>query len=852
MHTHNPGCELPTKTLQRYMRMQATTVCVQLEKYILQRSDAYLGIVSRVSLVVCQLSIFTMNKRLMTFCKEIERAISFLCSSNEHVQLKPLVEACLLLVESMSDEEGLVHDSILSVTALNSLRALRRATRLPQDARPPSSKIEFPKEFWASLGLAAEQGLGQLRTHERIGNNNNAAGVDVAELLVLFRAFVGTDSTSAAWSEKSDLSLLLYIELLSKNNNSLIGKVSSGEVQASSRKILLDQAQNNLLQLLPGNIAKNIEEAQWDKAIALEKCADIILKAKIILEVLERNTKIDNIKTTLEITRSYIRHLQCWKINSSHAMKLLLLCLLVIEQHSNSRSTPVTNRQLKVRCDRYIKCSRVQFKTRDCFTTSEHDSLLSVYREEQKAIEATLTVYVKNSQGDHKRVAIDSTVNWALARFSAAAFCMGDLILYELIWWFRVLYTQAIEGRVELSVALVNLLPKICILSQIQEREKKCSMSRDLAALMAAEEVVVLLSPNAARQHNISVLDCSNDTPVEAVPSEQLASFLSENIHELIRFPDQLESKPSELKALVLNNRRCILELNMLAAGARALNVDRVAELSEALEQVHSALCALPGTIDSIDLHSLLWPGHRTLRECLNRAAARQHIENISGIIAPLYRFLATGLPVVAPKWRRNGLQQRSRQLLAQLSSSFATLEALSQRQSLQQITKEQSLLNRLLAEHGSLLRQLQEELDGAERVHFGRVRSRLQRFVARHANTANKQITLHIHNEALLFRRETIASFVVPLQSLLQVLINYGVEDERMRRLRSKAKITTLQLEVQAYKGGISIELSDDGPALSAAVMQPVLEQIQAIGGELSVDSRPLQGNRIRLRLGS
>jgi len=850
MRVNSTECALPVQRLQRYMRAQATTLSVQLEKYILQRNGAYLDIVRRVSLVVCQLSIFTTNKRLLTFCKEIERVITFLSISDEHLELKPLTEACLLLVESMRDQEGVVQDSVLSVAALNSLRALRNADCLPQVTSQLISTPGFPNEFWTSLGSAAEQELGQLRTHERVGDKRNSASVEVTELLIFFRSFVDVGLEKSTTGEKSDLSLLLYIELLCTDNNGHSSKACSGPIRASSRRIFLDQAQVKLLRVIQDNTAKIVEDFQRNKEIALEKCVENIRKARAVLEVLEQDEKFVNLKNILDITQPYIRHLQCWKIHSPHALKLLLLCLLVVGQCCNFRVSIVTSRQLKVRCDRYIKRSRVQFKTRESFTKREHDSLLNVYTQEQKGIGVILTGYVENSQCGHGRVAIDSTVYWALCRFGAAAVCVGDLILYELIWWFGVLYTRAIEGRIQLSLGLIRLLPKLLMLAQVNGYEKKCSMSRELAALMATEDTILMLSPVEARLHTTKSLDCQNHAQDDATPSEQLASFLSENIHELIRFPEKLESKPQELKELVLNNRRCILELNMLAAGARALNVDRVAELSEALEQVHSALCALPGTIDSIDLHSLLWPGHQTLRECLNRAAARQHIGNVSGVIAPLYRFLATGLPVVATKWRRNGLQQRSRQLLAQLSSSFATLEALSRSQSMRGVTKGQSLFDRLLAEQGSLLQQLQEELDGSERVHFGRVRSRLQRFVARHANTANKPITLQIRNEALLFRRETIASFIVPLQSLLQVVIGCSVEDEGLRRLRSKPKIAALQLDVQAYKAGISVELSDDGQALSAAVLHPVRELIQAIGGELSVDSRPLQGNRIRLRL--
>lgn len=840
--------EPASAALQRQLYLLAEVFCVHVEKYSQQRNKHNLIALETKTSSLCQLANFIDNKRLRPFCKEIESYSALLSIRNqdEIVVIKTLLQAGLLLCASLRNPVRGVQEDCLAVAAFDSLRALRGAVTLVPSIRKLAIVVPPSTDFWCCLRRKAKQALNLMEA-------DDSARI-FSSVLGCFAQFSGEKIKEHAKSDNV-ISTLLYIEMRSADSAYVGSQFDSQRSTISGRGIFVGQSRVVLLLVLQHRILALIARCDTISTHCLLDCAQTVRQAMLAIKFLENNSAFKDFLNTLEISRVYLRHLQCWGFQSPDAIQLLFLCLLKIEACCRECFEPRSKTfhkimkpsQLKARCDKSIHDVRYGHHQCDPIVKRHQKTLSQIFESELIEIDKTLRGHAGASKFGERRVYVDTNVYEALCRLSAGALCMGDLMLYEISWWVQSLYSLAIERRIHLRIDFVNLLPHLVDIAEDTNDERRRLAQRRLVGLLTNVEDATVQA-RAAHPDGLSIF--SEDVVVHAAPSEQLAIFLSENIRELIVYPEKLKGESHQVRQLVIENRRCILELNMLSAGARALNVDRVAALSEALGQVHSALCALPGTINSIDLQALLSPGHQLLRECLNRAAARQHIEDVRGVVAELYQFLETGLPVVATKWRRRGLRQRSRQLVAQLNSSLGTLEALTHTQAMAAIARAQPLLGQLVAEQRSLVQQMQEELDESQRVRFGRVRARLQRFVARQANAMNKPVCLQIRNEALQFRRETIASVIVPLHEVLKMLIVHSVEESSLRRLRSKPKEGVISLVVHNYKGGISLELSDDGQEITSALVRPIEQQLQAMGGDISNAYLPLQGNRLKIRL--
>jgi HPt (histidine-containing phosphotransfer) domain-containing protein len=121
-------------------------------------------------------------------------------------------------------------------------------------------------------------------------------------------------------------------------------------------------------------------------------------------------------------------------------------------------------------------------------------------------------------------------------------------------------------------------------------------------------------------------------------------------------------------EAFATANRPLLLQLRLLASGARSLQVQRIAALSDALARVHEALAqsgvAPAPFLQATAGRALLEEAHAALRRGLNQAAARQETASCRDVLSALYDWLACHGEQAAG---RPGFVQEAQGLLQQI-----------------------------------------------------------------------------------------------------------------------------------------------------------------------------------------
>ena len=837
--------ESPQQVLLGLVLRNANTFCLYIERYVQQKQEYDLQAMKSTSRCLRHASCFCLNRRLQIFCTELERSCTVLSKNfvRLSVALQILMRAGLLLSASVNNATQGVQEHYLSAATLNAMRALRDAKKILPNISADAGQCPSSLEFLACISRQLVRHLSQKSEVPLASGvmSLESSRLDENDYFGCLQKFAD-ESLLRCLSHKNKMLDVLIIEMLSASPDSFKNKEATANKQIQAKQVFYEIAQRALMRLLQVRIAKRLFPRAFNEQQSLHVKSSCLAEAFLAMGFIAHNDAVIAVKHSTNVARVFLRHLQCWGVKSAQAQSLLLLSLLTILQYcrdycekKNPKSSyVVTPQSLYKRVNQSIRGVHNKAQ-KSCVAMRQYErELHSIYKSEIREIAINLRHFAQAEKRNQQTLHIHTNTYWSICRLAASAFYVQDYTLYEFASSLQSYCALTIENKIKASVELVVLLEDLVDLACIESKDKRAECERVFIKRLSQIEPCLLQSQQESH----------------LASSGKLAIFLSENIRELIIYPEKLKQARPNAGILVIEHQRCILELNMLRDGARALNVERVAALSEALEQVHSALRALPESIGSIDLQTLLCPAHQLLRESLNSAAARQDIQDVQGVLTTLYSFLERGLPVVATKWRRRGLQQRSRQLVAQVDSNLGTMEALSQTPAWHRIGRQHPLFLQLLQEQRSLVQQMQEELSESEHVRFVRVRTRLQRFVARQANASNKLVRLHIDNEALQFRRVTIAGVIVPLQDLVKIIIACAVEDSAVRRARMKSTAARLHLSVSTYKAGISLELSDDGQEIDTALLEKVAQQIHAMGGELRHEYLPLKGNRLRVRL--
>ena len=346
--------------------------------------------------------------------------------------------------------------------------------------------------------------------------------------------------------------------------------------------------------------------------------------------------------------------------------------------------TPAWRRQqlqtLMRDCQHFERLQRSVWRRRLATEYPLDAELLRTFKEELRQTLILLERSLSCPQGDGLCTMV--------ARLAQNALVVGEVLLHEVLESLRQLLTALLERQASVGAEELALLEALCehlrghlheppaleekALASLQTRISKC-MTHLLATPQAdfadvLVEATPATTPSAAAAMSGEGRVVGGRAARTRVAITQLPVYLAQNIRELLSAAERLAiwsgaAAESGVDFPTLN-RVLIVELRMLATGARALQVHRVARLSAVLAELHQALAVpmtaasvissvntsdrtldstLGSTLDSTpdkDLLTQLVEAHRLLRRALNQAAARREVDNPREIIADLYRRL--------------------------------------------------------------------------------------------------------------------------------------------------------------------------------------------------------------------
>ncbi len=347
-------------------------------------------------------------------------------------------------------------------------------------------------------------------------------------------------------------------------------------------------------------------------------------------------------------------HLQRWPQGRATGETLLVLCLMHAASLGDVQSAECPQRlrgsvvmarvvrQLERRVRRAIVAHQRTLSSQMRVTRSDPDEVAGLGDEvpEYGRWLLTLAADVPDGQLPQPQDALLRT----LEDLCSACLCRGAIALHTCCDRVRGLVLLAIERRVRLTAPWWTAMRSLCgtLISPSWQQARYCALTRLESDLRAARREVLAGVP---RWHVVlrgTALAPSHSASGSAAPdsaSEALPVYLATHLSTLVIAPEAMaESTGSAMESHRLS-RRCLLELQLLARGAAALQVSRVAQLSEVLAQVHRCLLAEAEAPDQLT-RELLGEAHATLRRCLNQAAARQWVEDVHPLVAKLYTWL--------------------------------------------------------------------------------------------------------------------------------------------------------------------------------------------------------------------
>lgn len=242
-------------------------------------------------------------------------------------------------------------------------------------------------------------------------------------------------------------------------------------------------------------------------------------------------------------------------------------------------------------------------------------------RREHRRCLRMLEAWQVDAAGQSAAPLLDDGVTLAVHRLAQQALIAGDFALHELM---DVLGHCLTLSR-ELQHDARDCLPAVGrVLPFVQNPGRRWQRARVLQALLRWEAGLRLQAGTGSAQLALSLA-----RGLEALPALQLGRLLA--------LPSGDAFAPA--------NRQLLMELRLLASGARNLQVQRIAALSEALARMHEALgqsgLAPAAFLQASAGRALLEDAHAALRRGLNQAAARQETSPCRALLGALYDWLA-------------------------------------------------------------------------------------------------------------------------------------------------------------------------------------------------------------------
>ena len=552
-------------------------------------------------------------------------------------------------------------------------------------------------------------------------------------------------------------------------------------------------------------------------------------------------------------------HLRCWGQSDAEAGTLLCLCALALERQldiaiatqQRRRVCERTDRRLRRKVEHFIRTHRRRMRALYAVPVS---SVRAQAREELCGIHRQLRKHCMLYKSAQTAVLVEDELFHALIRFKAIALYMGEMALYEFLWNFRELTVLAIERKLQLSKMLVGLLPRLsafCLRVLIIERR---TLGYDTRLINALGEVLraqrqVSLFKIVPRDNKIRLparKGPGNKGDTRSITTAQLPIFLAKNIRSLIADPVAIYRCQSAGQFADLS-REMVLELTVLVRGARALQVDRVAALSEVLLEIYRSLNTLSVLPEREVLKHNLQAAHRCMRLALNQAAARQKVCDVRPIIVSLYHFLERlhRAPPDSPDSLQAALCAVNA-LAADMRAFADVFASVSTHRPDSRVLLAQEQLQGLLA----TTRRMQEDLAVTGQVNIARWGPPLRYKVGRFSNELAKPVRLALLFDEIAVARELVLGLQSPLACLLCLMIEHSVEGVARRRAAGKPDSAGLSVRASCRDAMLTVHLEDDGAGLEQYQIGSVAKEISALGGVLSLAGEAGSGSLVSVTI--
>jgi len=802
------------------------------------------------------LACFVSATKFSLYCRECNKLLDLYVRKDLHrTTLAPLL---LRAAVRASQSLGRPLSCLIDNADLNELRQARGASVADQAAPLRSTT-------WGVLRLKALLLKQLMRVHYTLeDSNNNFPHCSVAmqensfpnlnRVAALCLGDVLLKRVKDAAKNQQMCLQILRLELCCRAENE--GRAS--ESFSALKKLFL---QSSILQSLRGlrsEMRALMQQAEKKGGMNLERSLWALYKVNACCTVLNSHQaqELEKISTSAQ---QLVMHLRCWEGKNCDANVLLCLCVLALERQldmaiairQDRRPCERPDRRLQRKVQHFMRTHRRRYRTAYAVPVSIARAL--VYRELQgihKDLRQSLALYKKAEIV----LPVEDVFFHSLIRFKAISLYMGEMALYELLWNLRELVVLAIERKLLLTRNLVALLPRLSAYCLRSFQLGRAALGYDTRLINTLSEELraqrqVLLSKMVLRDSKINLpagQEQGRKRDQHSITTTQLPSFLAKNIRDLITDPVAIYACQSTKEFADLS-RVVILELTLLARGARALQVDRVAALSEVLLEVYRSLNALSVLPGKNVLKRNLQCAHRCLRLALNQAAARQKVCDVRPTIVSLYHFLECLHR--APEHSLDSLQTALRAVNS-LTADMRAFADVFARDFDKVRGRRFSLARDQLQGLMATTRRLQEDLTATGMINIARWGPPLMLAVGRYSNERGKPARLELFLEEIEAARGLVEQLHSPLQTLLCLMIERSVEGIAQRRASGKPDCARLSLRAKRSAAVLTVTLEDDGTGLSVCDIASVTEEIGMLGGALTLENESANGRLVSVTI--
>jgi hypothetical protein len=813
----------------------------------------------RVSVCLSQLAalaVYVRAARLSLYCRECNKLlVLFGQQDSRRTTLAPiLLSAAVRVAHSLGSPLRCLIDS----GNLDELRQARGVRTIDQITNPHSAAWAVPRLkailrkqlVRAHYTLAGASSCSELDTVPALPNSfvrlNRVAALCLGEVLI--------QSVNEAASYQPICMQILRLELCCDEQSGRRPPQTFSAMQS----LFLELSMQQLLRGLRREIRALIQQEERQGGISPESSLLMFHRVNACCDFM--SARQGQLIAKISVSAQQLAlHLCCWAQQEREASALLCLCVLALERHldiaiavlQERRPFEHTDMRLARKVQHFIRTHRRRLRAAYALPGSRSRELAYV---ELQGIHYGFRKSLKNYKKAQVIRAVEDDFFHALIRFKGIALYMGEMALYELLWNLREVLVLAIERKLLLTKNLIAVLPRLSAYGLRSIKQKRRELGYDTRILSILSEELrtqrqITLSKIHLRDHRISLPASQGrgrKKDQRSITTTQLPSFLAKNIRALIADPVAIYRCQSAQEFGGLS-RVVILELTLLTRGARALQVERVAALSEVLLEVYRALNGLSELPERGTLKLNLQGAHGCLRLALNQAAARQKVCDVRPTIVALYHFLECLHRV--PSHSPDSIQaaQSAVNSLAADMRAFADVFASALNQDREwRYSLAQEQLQRLLA----ATRRLQEDLAANGMTDIARWGPSLVSVVGRYSNERGKPARLKLYLDDFAAERAVVQRLQSPLQSLLCLMIEHSVEGAAQRRAVGKPDTASLTMRATHTGAELSVSVEDDGAGLTLSQIARVAEEIAIIGGSLNLSSEATGGSQVSVNI--